>query len=519
MTLDDESKDRATGYDEAGYEEEEDELDPDCPYPSIVQDMDIDLGVAVLDLVIPSLPPFPLPPRLLQYNALIMVACADGSTSVVTVPLLAPSEASKQVYTPLVMPLESPTGPKRRSITAKICGVDVGESVSIRRREDGEYIYGTLLVANAADHLSVSRLDITETQLLSAKDTDIGTWRLPTSATQIAFHPSSKLAHLLITDRSGAARIFDPLGMVASQRRPSSRDSAHFADAGVTSGKWVMTYHAPYIGAQISMARRKRILAAQWALSGRAILALLEDGEWGMWDVAGSVHNGKDAGRFVLGGFLGSSASTESTSSQKKGASKLAPMTPNTRRSKAENLFSGPPKVPGLAAQGGMSIATSATKGAQLDETVVMWHNGEIYSIQSLLTFWQRSTSSGGGGIGGLGSLYSPGLVHITDVNLMNESITSIAQLAVKSSSANSGRMNAQRDFIVSTEHRIVISQSLPSSANARTLFQQPDEQPVPRDRDLKMLDAGDLDIGGMDRLLDSMATADARPRKVGFRD
>ena len=74
--------------------------------------------------------------------------------------------------------------------------------------------------------------------------------------------------------------------------------------------------------------------------------------------------------------------------------------------------------------------------------------------------------------------------------------------------------MNMQKDLLVSAEHRFVILQSLRPPVAARQLFQQPAERPALQDQ--LMLDAGELDVGGMDRMLNSMA-ADGRTRRVGF--
>lgn len=147
-----------------------------------------------------------------------------------------------------------------------------------------------------------------------------------------------------------------------------------------------------------------------------------------------------------------------------------------------------------------------------MDESAILWYNAEVYSIPSLQAFWQRSTN----GSGGLGSLYAPGLTHITDVNLGSEAITSISQFAPNTPSTTSGPMNTQRDLLVSAEYRFIILQALRPSTPAKSLFQQAlTERPASRDQ--RMLDAGDLDIGGMDRMLDSMADGDTRLRKVGF--
>ena len=126
-------------------------------------------------------------------------------------------------------------------------------------------------------------------------------------------------------------------------------------------------------------------------------------------------------------------------------------------------------------------------------------------------SFWQRSTGNNGAGFG---SLYAPGLTHVSDIDLMNENITSISRFAPKSTTSSLGQMNTPRDILVSAEHRIVILQNLKPRAPTKDLFGQATERPTARDQ--QMLDAGDLDLGGMDRMLDGMA-GDGRARRVGF--
>jgi hypothetical protein len=141
-----------------------------------------------------------------------------------------------------------------------------------------------------------------------------------------------------------------------------------------------------------------------------------------------------------------------------------------------------------------------------------MWYGNELYSITSMQTFWQRSTNNKGS----FGSLYSPGISHITDIRLFHENITSVAHFSAQLSSAGIGQMNTQRDLLISAEHRFIILQALRPPTPSRQLFQQVADRPVSRDQ--HMLDAGNLDIDGMDRLLDNMAGGGNRsPRKVGF--
>ena len=189
-------------------------------------------------------------------------------------------------------------------------------------------------------------------------------------------------------------------------------------------------------------------------------------------------------------------------------------MTPNTRKTKSQNFFSGAPKAPGAVAKGGICVAGNDTVTGQNDESVMLWYDGEVYNIPNMQLFWHRSLNVSNSGTGGLYA--APGLSHITDVNLMNENITSISQFSAKSSSSGLGQMNTTRDFLVSAEHRFIIHQATRPPVPARGLFEKATTAAPSNDRDQRMLDAGELDIGGMDRLLDSMANG-ARTRKVGF--
>ena len=280
-----------------------------------------------------------------------------------------------------------------------------------------------------------------------------------------------------------------------------------------------MAFHAPFRSSKDTadfsqaLVHHRKILDAKWILAGKGILALLEDGQWGIWEAAGSTKAGRSVESFAVEGFLGPTATHESAEPSRplKGSSKLAPMTPNTRKAKAEQLFTGAAKVPGTAARGGVSVSPISSYTGQSDESIAMWYNSDVYSITSIQQFWQRSTTSGGS----IGSLYSPGLAHLTDIDIMNENITSIAHFANKSSSAGIGQMNTQRDLLISAEYQAIVQQTIQPPTPARQLFQAAER---PANQDQQMLDAGNLDLDGMDRMLDNI-TSGIQPvaRKVGF--
>ncbi|WPG97394.1 Hypothetical protein R9X50_00016900 [Acrodontium crateriforme] len=490
--------------------DEKEELDPDCPYPSIISEVDVDVGAAVLHLAVPSLPlSIQQSSPLFNSHALVALACSNGQTVVINVPLTPPRDATIRELPQYI--LESRIDLPQSTTLCRSLAVHVHIAVD---DDNAETVHSScsLLVASVAETLHIAKLPIVTGQLPQESDARMIEHRLEHLGKKVNFHPSSHSSQVLVTDVSGAVRVFDPTATQSTSYRPGSRDSAHPDQTQSQGlGRWTVSFNSAYVRDAHAFPRRKQVLDAAWILSGRAVLMLLEDGEWGIWDVSGSLKGGKGIQDFVLRGYLGS-VGTESVpvAQQKKGSSKLAPMTPNTRKAKAEDLFAGPTKVAGVAPNGFISITQSTTRTGQSDESVLMNFGSELYSIPSLQTFWQRSTATTSSG-----ALYSSGLTHLSDINLMGENITSTAQFGANSSSANLGQMNTQRDILVSAEHRLIILQNLRPPTPSRALFQKAVEQPTARDQ--RMLDAGELDVGGMDRMLDNLANNTNHPRRVGF--
>jgi hypothetical protein len=196
-------------------------------------------------------------------------------------------------------------------------------------------------------------------------------------------------------------------------------------------------------------------------------------------------------------------------------------MTPNTRRRKEETLFKGSPSISAAAPHGGITIAAlSSSNGAPSEESVIIWYGSEVYRIADLAKFWARTASASGGN-----SLPSPSLAQITDISLFGETITSISQFDTTSQAS---RMAVPRDLLISAEHRLIITatttKSLGRDFNAM-FSQEQTETDDARRTDQALLSHGELDLGGMDRLLDDMESSGTvsksltlgGPRKVLF--
>lgn len=510
-----EEESQPNGSTQMQYEEEEDETDPETPYPSIIQELELNLGSAVLHVAAPTLAQQTSQrPAIVKHHAIVAVHTADGKVSLLQIPMAPPYPTTTRdaVESILNDRIELPAGKAAlKDISVKVQTRFPKELSQLRTSEPET----SICVAAVSDALRIWRFPTSADEII-VEETTLQRLPLLSNANKVSFHPSSGSAQALIVDSQSAVRIYDPSAPKDPNARPSSSDYIP-AHPGET-GKWIMTFQAPYHVLprdHPAVPARKKILDAKWILGGRAIMALLEDGEWVIWGVSSSVQNNTSGGQTIFHGFLGSSgaAAPADSGSQSKGSSKLAPMTPNTRKTKSQNFFSGAPKAPGAVSRGGISVAGTDNLHGEADGSVMLWYDSDVYAIPNFQLFWQRISNVASNG------LYTPGLSHISDINLMNENITSISQFSAKSSASGLGHMNTARDFLVSTEHRFIIHQTTRPPVPSKGLFDKfTATTSAPSDRDQRMLDAGELDIGGMDRLLDSMANGGAnRPRKVGF--
>lgn len=505
---------------EDNFDEEEEELDPDCPYPSTIQDIDIGLDRSVLHIAAPAVQASALTPAILKRTAVVAVTSSDGAVRVLQIPLAPPSDAQKEQTMQGISDSQielNALGPIVSDLAIKFMPIDNQPLTAPKLQQEG--VEGYLLVAAASRALSFWSVSVTTHSMYVEDRKPSHKVQLANALNNISFHPSSRSAQLLVADRVGAVRIYDPYALKTQQKRPGSSGSVVEPTRDIGDpGNWIMTFHtsfAPPKDASLPAAliRRKRLLDAKWVLSGKGILALLEDSHWGIWDVSGVSKPARQVEAFAIDGYLTSPSANEPTepTRPKRGSSKLAPMTPNTRKSKSEQFYSVELKSKTLEtiAKGGVSVASHYPRSGQIDESVIMWYNSQVYTIPSVQSFWQRSTTSGG-----IGSLYSPGVSHIAELDPMHEIISSICLFAAKSSNAGIGAMNTQRDLLVSTEFHLVVLQQLRPATPASSLFQAAER---PASRDQHMLDSGTLDLAGMDRMLNGMATSVAPGRKVGF--
>ena len=562
------------------FEDEDDEYDPSEPYLPILQHLDLALGAEVLHVAFPHIPSesarsisASVPPILL-HKVIVAAACSDYSIRIITIPLPPPSPASKahidiksgltfagngkgphgvQVFT-LSGSAAHQTIPS--GVTITYTSHDAGRNgrtadgdidieneddeeprspLTFRRRpspnkpseaqRNGERIDWDIVLASHSPEISgmilVYRIPIVKTASGSSADHTLSVDHLLPSqaqylsspATRIAFnsslYPSSRHSHLLVTSSEGAMRVYDcfPFGEAKQDRQ----------------GSWLISLYPPYDSSSTGSPSRKRIIDAAWVLNGRGILVLLADGEWGVWDLEGSGSDtqgnsrrkgngnpGNATATFAFSGCLGSTASTVAKSSSGKPdtKSKLAPMTPGTRRVREEVLFSGPPAKETYQMRGGISVTRlehSATRNTST-EAVTLWHGSKILTIPDLFSYCQ----SGPGGKGNLFSGESPQRSpKANDLNVGGEMINAVDQLPLSGTEGNS-----HRDLVLAAEHRLVfLTAPLEEPQPEESTLSEADE---PNTTDQQLLARGELDVGGMERILANMTNGSGNGDRHG---
>jgi hypothetical protein len=522
----------------AEFEDEDEELDPDQPYPSIIQHLRLSLNGEVLHIAIPHVPvisalrPANTVPAIFRNKVVFTVACSDYSLRVITLPLSPPSTAAKEAlsnpqsqYGEEVFKIPSHVGHK--SIPGGISmtwtahakptldekaedEMEVDEGSTAPKASDK---WDLLIASHSAEVgglLNIWRLNLSETSVIAKSPFSVyQSLALGSPATKVAFssaqYPKKRHSQLLITDNTGVARVYDPFALPSRKRRPGTDREP---------GAYVALFKSPFQASQNNthlsptLAARKAIVDAVWASDGDSILALLADGQWGIWDVTRQGPNPPaDPSAFSVHGYLGRRGEDEqingapSPRKMRGDRSSLAPMTPNTRKYKEEKLFKGTSSAPAILARGGITIASlsSATDGKPEDSAVI-WYGTDIFRIPNVAQFWSRTVAEGDGV-----SLSRPAISKIEGVGLLGEAITSIDQFDTTTKDA---RMARPRDALVSTDHRLILLSSVAAPLERTTdptLGGPQEEGDEVRRTDRALLARGELDLGGMDRLLEDM--------------
>ena len=547
--------------DEPAFEDEDREYDPSQPYQPIIQKLDLPLGTDVLRLSFPQLPPdlqqsnLGSLPKMLLNRLLVVVACADCRVRILSVPLIPPSPKSKARPEVRKNPLGAVAGKGlfREQMLVLSGGtrhqsIPNGISVSLtahpiievddmetddpepkgsalsrrsslarerslsREGKQGEGGIWDLLVAShsadASGLLLIHRIPLlTDGSGINLEECKTSVpWRtqfLASPAISIQFnhslYPASRHSHLLLVEPKGIVRVFDC--------QPHSR---------AERGLWLISLYSDYETLGDGISRRKPILAAQWVLGGKAIAVLLADGEWGIWDLedkgpknkrdtdSWQAPTGVDLSKFAIDGRVSSSSAVKETarsSATAESRSRLAPMTPGTRKVRQETLFTGPATKSVGPARGGISVrpAQDALNPRADDETLLLWHGDSITVIPSLLTYWQNRLK-------GSGNLFGRGergqAKELNNVQLGGELRNDVSLMPQHPAATAATSQATHSSVLITGEHRFVVVTPPLTEPLASAAPEPPGRSEA---TDQVLLAKGELDVHGIDNMLDSM--------------
>lgn len=564
------------------FEAEEPEWDPSKPWPNIVQHLDIAVGAGVVDICLPHLPPASHGgdevPLLLRSKIVVAAACADSSVRVLALPLSPPSDAArKRASEPghggLVQEARLDAGPKghcsppnrvaftwtSRALPDPQDGDWEGEEAWTRPLRATEW---DLLLASASSDASglllMSRVAIDDRKQ-SIRAGHIHAFQrlhLSSPAADLAFNPAAyplrRHAQLLVSEKSGAARIYSPFPPSRPRsRRRDSDASAMSALASPAHGTWLATFPAPFCFssnprsdvASPALSARKAILAARWICQGRGVILLMSDGEYGVWDFNKAAPPvlqpaaPTPTGSFALRGLVGSSTRPSSPGDEMKpprgqGAD-LAPMTPKTRKVQEQRLFSSSSTTPSVTAStaplGGITvIARKGSGDGVAHEDVLLWYAGEVYTISDIRAHWKRAIEDRDSAAPR--SAFDRVVSRVEGLDSMGERITHVDQLPDAGSAQQDLVISAERRLLVLSKQRpgLVFDADEPSASEGALVRVEADDDDDEEEMadgfygqtERQLLDSQDLGLGGINRMLDSIGGSRLGPsasRRVGF--
>ncbi|KAH8888499.1 hypothetical protein GQ53DRAFT_767548 [Thozetella sp. PMI_491] len=445
----------------------------DSACPEVIQTLDLALGSAAIHVAVLPMPPCTAADAawhgadILKTKIVFAVSCATSDVYVITLPLTPPSHESKarpelrkslldgvagkgawnetltllagqgRYSEAVALSIVKPKAVSERSRSFERSGPAKPSAPRVVVAASAREANGTLrfwdVSLDAKPGAPARRIEPFQTEYL------------PSPLTAISFNPSHA-TQLLAVASPHAARIYDY--SIPSLPSDDTSDGPF-----PTQGSWLLSLYQPFAPSASAMSiARKPIVAAEWIALGRAVLTLLADGQWGIWDIDGAAPSGSQAGlfgkqnaglrgsaitNFSASGFLEGTSPLRNPGSQKStpmsgSGGDFVPMTPHTR-ALAASMGGGPERL--ATVRGGIEVTQlPQPRGtAAPEESAILWLGGvdPVVSVIPVISrFWDVQLRKGNGsGV----NLFSGGqatrMVRLTDlgVGLLGERCTGAA--------------------------------------------------------------------------------------------
>ena len=525
---------------QAKFDDDEGDIEPQEPYPDVLRYLDVPLGASVRRLAIPD------SPEQLQSQIIVVAACTDLTIRVVTIPLDPPAPDILDLSLLDVRPLKiSGPGSHQDLIT--------GIAATLHQSEEELGEHNTTSDASSATSLLIASTSCTGNGLMLVHRIRVKAGgfsaaannvlpirrvhlRAPLMSASLSFNSASAQADrhsmLLITiPDAPCVKVYDPFpqALYSWSRRGSvaTTDSAGSTRSSPTSessnGKVLITLLSDFQSRDQPgpEPQRKRVLASEWILGGQAIITLLEDGEWGIWDLeaAGPIPSTKNQnlikGRANVGGIMGGGStrfalksqlpkaigSSKHTQNGQSASNGLIPATPHSRKTRAEGLFKGSSTISSDPAAGPRNghLAVKSSVTTNTEESVLINYGPQNMYIPSILSYWKANTQSSA-------TARNSYIIDVPAVNTAGQTLKSIGLLPSfeKQKRGNFLQDRTPPNVLVSTDSRLIllvqplITATTSNSPAAQTSLSNPG-------RSIHGSSERDHELESIDHMLDDM--------------
>ncbi|KAI8240075.1 Nucleoporin [Colletotrichum sp. SAR 10_99] len=471
------------------------DTEEDTPYPEIIQTLDLSLGTAALHLAVLPMTPCPADDAawegadVLKEKMVFTVACATNELYVVALPLTPPSPESKARPELRSNLLAGKAGSGVWGERVIFLGGQYKHSEGIAmslikpKTEKSGISQKPRLVVAAHTREASGTLRLWDVPLdvqpgeASGRINPFQTEYLPSPLSSISFNPTH-LTQILTVSTPHAVRIYD-------YAQPSLPPDDQAVGPFPSQGSWLLSLFHPFTR---PTSTRKPILDAAWISHGRAVLALLADGTWGIWDVDGASPLGGSLLGKNSSGIKGAALTAFSATGHVEGTGPLrataavprsngngefVPMTPHTRRDAAASLSAAGSLERLVAVKGGIVVtALPGNSSGSADESVVLWIGGldNVSVIPAVSRFWDSQLRrSSGGGVNLFSGTTPTKMIRLHDLatGLLGERCCGVGA-AVDFSKLKDNDGGLQIEVFVMGESRLVIVQECEDAPGAK---------------------------------------------------
>lgn len=505
--------------------------------------LDVKLNSPVQCLAFPPLSLSSRKPDYLRSHLVIAVGCANSSLSVVSFGLDERRDGANinitKVDTASHQDLISSVA---ITWTSNLVEGETRESRSGDRTQADEPQYSLLLASistTGSGLIVVHRLSLSghiQSRKNASKLIARQFLRVPLLASTISFspsaYPSTRHSLLLVSSHAtGIVKIFNTIRTASTKKRKLA-DPAHDSEdvIALSALENCLTLYAGFTP-NGTLPHRKQIFDARWCAQGKSIIALLEGGEWVVWDLENpdnlsattTLRSRKDfnksstsstinPAKFALRGTL-SSIVPKTKGNKPISTTTSGPTTPHTRKARSANLFGSSGRISDSDEQGSssvtghISIHSHQPPALANDDAIILTFGSVNEFIPSLQSQHRSEISASVETIKGR----KPTTQVLPQVQISGESQLSIHILPSASLGGTAGQLavlNYTPTLLVITDSRLIIRTAADSRnfSNSQSLV-LPLRRAAGQEASLlsRREDRNMLDLDAMDKMLQSM--------------